>query len=214
MKASKPTRRLAAICLTAVVFFASTSNSRAHCDTLDGPVVKAAERALAERNVNLALIWVQDHDEAEIRRVFDQTLIVRALSPAARDLADRYFFETLVRLHRAGEGAPYTGLKPAGRDPGLAITTGDKALETGELGPVLHLLSSALNRGLREHFNDTLGKRRFAPGDIAAGRAYVQAYVSYIHYVEAVHQAIQAATHAHPASEKPQAAMTTSHDRH
>jgi hypothetical protein len=31
----------------------------AHCDSLDGPVVKAAQAALRTRNVNLILIWVQ-----------------------------------------------------------------------------------------------------------------------------------------------------------
>jgi Family of unknown function (DUF6448) len=101
----------------------------AHCDGLDGPVVKAAQRALETKNPALVLIWVQAEDEAEIRTAFDQTLAVRALSPAAKGLADRFFFETLVRVHRAGEGASYTGLKPAGRDLGPAIPAFDKALE-------------------------------------------------------------------------------------
>jgi hypothetical protein len=86
-----------------------------HCDGMDGPVVQAAQRALAKGDVNLVLIWVQANDEAEIRKVFAKTLAVRKLNPEARELADLYFFETLVRIHRAGEGALYTGLKPAGR---------------------------------------------------------------------------------------------------
>jgi hypothetical protein len=90
----------------------------AHCDGLDGPVVKAAQRALETRNPALALIWVQEKDEREIQNAFDQALAVRELSPQAKALADRFFFETLVRVHRAGEGAPFTGLKPAGRDLG------------------------------------------------------------------------------------------------
>jgi hypothetical protein len=47
-------------------------------------------------------------------------LCVRTLDLEAKALADRYFFETLVRLYRAGEGAAYKGLKPAGRDLGAA----------------------------------------------------------------------------------------------
>ena len=93
----------------------------AHCDGLDGPVVKAAQRALETRNPALVLIWVQEKDEPEIRNVFAQTLAVRVLNPQARELADRFFFETLVRVHRAGEGAPFTGLKPAGRDLGPTL---------------------------------------------------------------------------------------------
>lgn len=103
-------------------FVALSSNLvSAHCDGMDGPVVIAAQKALAKQDVNLVLIWVQKEDEQELRDVFDQTLRIRELSAEARELADRYFFETLVRIHRAGEGAPYTGLKPAGRDLGPAI---------------------------------------------------------------------------------------------
>lgn len=96
----------------------------AHCDSLDGPVVKAAQRALDTRNPAFALIWVQEKDEPEIRSTFERTLAVRALSPQAKALADRFFFETLVRVHRAGEGAPFTGLKPDGLDLGPAISGG------------------------------------------------------------------------------------------
>ena len=88
-----------------------------HCDGMDGPVVKAAQKALEIGNVNLVLIWVQKADETEIRNAFAQTMQVRKLSPEAKALADRYLFEALVRLHRVGEGAPYTGLKPAGKEP-------------------------------------------------------------------------------------------------
>ena len=84
---------------------AAPARARAHCDSLDGPVVKAALEALDTRNPAYALIWVTAADEPEIRSAFERTLAVRALGPQARDLADRFFLETLVRVHRAGEGA-------------------------------------------------------------------------------------------------------------
>jgi hypothetical protein len=80
---------------------------------LDHPVVKAAQRALDTRNLSQVLIWVQADDEPEIRAAFEHTLVVRALSPQGKELTGRYFFETVVRVHRAGEGASYTGLKRA-----------------------------------------------------------------------------------------------------
>src|SRR3990172_4215306 len=83
-----------------------------HCDSMDGPVISAARKALESRNVNLVLSWILESDEPEIRRVFDHAVAVRKLDPAAKELADRFFFETLVRVHRAEEGAPFTGLKP------------------------------------------------------------------------------------------------------
>src|SRR5688572_6649736 len=114
------------ICLTS-----TSSIVRAHCDALDGPVVQAAQKALATGNINLVLIWVQKNDEAEINRAFNKALTVRKLTAEAKELADLYFFETLVRVHRAGEGAPYTGLRPAGQDLDPAIPIADAALRDG-----------------------------------------------------------------------------------
>jgi Family of unknown function (DUF6448) len=85
-----------------------------HCDTLDGPVIGLARKALEAGNVNLVLPWVRAEDERELRRAFEHALAVRKLGAEACELADTHFFETLVRIHRASEGAPYTGLKPAG----------------------------------------------------------------------------------------------------
>jgi hypothetical protein len=85
--------------------------------------------------VNLVLIWVAKADEPEIREAFQKTVATRSLNRQARELADMYFFETLVRIHRAGEGEPYTGLKPAGRELGPAIPTADKALKSPKLEP-------------------------------------------------------------------------------
>ena len=101
----------------------------AHCDRLDGPVVTAARHALEKNDVTGVLIWVQKKDEAGIRQAFERTVAVRQLGSRARDLADMCFFETLVRVHRAGEGAPYTGLKPAAQDLEPAISGADRALE-------------------------------------------------------------------------------------
>jgi hypothetical protein len=142
----------------------------AHCDGMDGPVVKAAQRALAKGNVNLALICVQANDEPEIRKVFAKTMAVRKLNAEARELADLYFFETLVRIHRAGEGAPYTGLKPAGRDLGPAIPAADNAIETGAVEPLVKLITSESANGIRERFQKATAAKKFNAEDVKAGR--------------------------------------------
>jgi hypothetical protein len=169
----------------------------AHCDGLDGPVVKAAQAALETRNPELVLIWVQPADEPEIRVAFDETLTVRALSPQAKALADRYFFETVVRVHRAGEGAPYTGLKPAGRDLSPAIPAADKAIDEGSVEPVVTLLAGAMQAALRDRFKETVAAKAFTPGDVAAGREYVKVYVEFIHYVERLYEAATMAAPGH-----------------
>ncbi len=169
--------------------------SLAHCDGLDGPVVKAAQWALETGNVNAVLIWVPKRDEDEIRRAFKETLAVRALGSQARVLADLYFFGTVVRIHRAGEGAPYTGLKPAGRNLGPAIPAADQALADRSVEPLLKLVGAKVQEGIREHFEQASAKANFTTEDVDAGREYVEAYVAFIHYVEGIYEATQTAAH-------------------
>ena len=171
-----------------VIAFFMPRTALAHCDTMDGPVVKAAQRALATRNVNLALIWVQEKDESEIRERFRQTLAVRKLGREARKLADNYFFETLVRLHRAGEGEPYTGIEPAGTDLGPVIPVADKALLDGSLNALLKLFPPAEGAEIQTRFRDTIARKRFNDNDVEAGRVYVKAYVSFLHYLEHLYE--------------------------
>ena len=174
-----------------------SAQASAHCDGMDGPVVKAAQAALAKGDVNLVLIWVRKDDEADIRRAFDQAVAVRKLSAQARDLADTYFFETLVRIHRAAEGAPFTGLKPAGRDLGPAIPAADQALNSGNLVPLTNLLVEQTRAGLLERYKQALAAKNFKTQDISAGREYVERYVTFIHYVEGVFESATRPVHGH-----------------
>lgn len=176
-----------------------------HCDTLDGPLVALARKAVAERNVNLVLPWVRPQDEAEVRHAFEHAQAVRDLGPKARSLADTHFFETLVRIHRAGEGAPFTGLKPAGLDLGPAVPAADRALETGSPDAVIKLLMDAVSAGVRARFRAAMERKAFERNDVAAGREYVEAYVPYVHYVERLWNAATAAAHGHYAGHEPQA---------
>lgn len=112
-------------------------------------------------------------------------------------MADRYFFETLVRVHRAGEGAPYTGLKPAGRDLGPAIPLADKAVATGSERDLAAFAAQEVENGIHRKFADLQRKRNFRPDDLAAGRDYVASYVTFVHYVEGLHQAAEAAAAGH-----------------
>lgn len=167
----------------------------AHCDGWDGPVVLDAQKALAKGDLNLVLLWVQKGDEAAIREAFARTLEVRKAGGESQRLADQFFFETLVRLHRAGEGASYLGLKPAGRDLGPAIPAGDQALETGDLKPVWKLLSDTAHQRLHNRFDEALKAKAFPSTDLEAGRKFVAAYVSYIHYVEGLYGAAKGSAH-------------------
>lgn len=200
-----PFRRSFAV-IAAVAALSWGTAAQAHCDTLDGPVVGQARKALDTGNVNLVLGWVQKKDESEVRSAFQKSVAVRKTGGAAKDLADTYFFETLVRVHRAGEGAPYTGLKPAGEiEP--AIAAADKSIETGQLEPVAKLVIDRTKEGLHGQFDAVAAKKKYNPNDVAAARAYVGAYVEYVHYVERLYNAAGNPETAH-AQEVPAAAKT------
>lgn len=157
--------------------------ARAHCDTLDGPVVKTARAALDAKDVAPALAWVKPAGEAEIRAAFQAAVQARAARPASRQASDARFFETLVRVHRAGEGAEYTGLKPAGAGLTDGLKAADAGIEKGDAAAVERVLVEAARSGVRHRFA-ALSALRPPGADVAAGRRWVEAYVEYVHYVE------------------------------
>ena len=195
--------------LAALVMVGLPRVAAAHCDTLDGPVVATARLALARGDVTPVLRWVKQEHEPEIRSAFARTLAVRGKGPDAKELADTYFFETLVRVHRAGEGAPYTGLKPAGTDLGPAVAGADAALESGSIEGLVGLVTGDVAAGIRERFARTAAARKHADDSVEAGREYVEAYVDYVHYVERLHVVVGGGAH-HDAPE-PAAAQHHEH---
>ena len=161
---------------------------RALCDALDDPVVTDARAAIDAGDLAPVWKWIAVADEPEVRAAFQQTLAVRSLSPEARGLADRAFYGTVVRLHRASEGAPYTGLKLAGTDPGEAIRSADAALESGSLDALRALILRNVERGLEERFEAARCARDHAEHDAAAGRHSVHAYVEFVHFAQRLHE--------------------------
>jgi hypothetical protein len=193
---SARTRLVLALAVGALL---SAAVARAHCDTLDGPVVTEARAALAAGDVTPLLKWVRSEDEPEIRAAFARTLAVRSGGDAARELADTWFFETLVRVHRTGEGAPYTGLEPAGTAVDPAVRLADRALETGSTAALVEGVTSSVREGLERRFAEASARRKHAAESVEAGRAYVASYVEFVHYAERLHQAAVGSAHADPA---------------
>ena len=161
-----------------------TSTSLAHCDTKDGPVVAAAIKALKHNNINYALIWVNPAYEKELREAFRNTRKVRVLSPEARKLADNYFFETLVRLHRMGEGMTYTGIKPAGTPVDKKILAADKAIALGSLAPLNELVPADKQVELKKRFDKVMSLKNYDVNNVTSGREYIEAYIQFFHFAE------------------------------
>lgn len=166
-----------------------------HCDSLDGPVVTAARRALDAAEVALVLPFVPEHAEAEVSAMFDTVLPVRTLGNNARDVADRLFFETVVRLHRAGEGAAYTGLKPAGLPHGPVIPLAERAIETGSPEPVAEFLTRMLHDELKRRLELVSTLAASKDRSIQDARRYVEAMLGFVVYNHHLLRALQAPAH-------------------
>ncbi|SFN28546.1 DUF6448 family protein [Marinobacter pelagius] len=171
-------------------------NAQAHCDAMDGPVITEARAALDAGDVTPLLKWVPAEDEAEIRRVFADVRDIRGQSEKVRKIADKHLFATLVKVHRASEGAPFTGIKPAGNiDPGLKAA--DAALSNGEIDQLIANITRKIETGIRERYDQAHSSSASADQSVKEGRHFVTDYVDYIHYVEAVHGAAGAGKHGH-----------------
>lgn len=174
----------------------------AHCDGVDGPVAAAAQRALETGNVNVALPYAPASAEAEIVAMFELARRVRADGGDAQALADRTFMETVVRLHRMGEGASFTGLRPAGTDYGPMVPAAERALETRDLSEIKAILTEEVEHGLAERLAhlDELGDVEIEPSDyddVAAARERISAELDFIIYAEGLRQAVAGAEAAH-----------------
>lgn len=161
-----------------------------HCDGLDGPVVTDARTALAAKDVTIVLKWLPEKDEQTIKDVFKQVLEVRKHDDASRELADRYFFETLVRLHREYEGAAFTGLRPAGDKVHPAIARADASLIEGDVDELARDIAHAVESSIRQKFSETLEANAKKENSVQSGREYVENYVKFVHYVKYLHDAV------------------------
>lgn len=153
-----------------------------HCDTRDGPVVRAAIMALKTGNINHVLIWIPRESEKELKNIFEKTLRARKTGKEAQEVADDWFFENAIRLHRAGEGAPYTGMKPAGLSEGPVVPVAEKAIETGDPAGTIQLITKTVEEDLTHRFHHVMAKKKFDVNDVASGREYIEAFIGWVVY--------------------------------
>ena len=164
---------------------------------MTGPVVRAARVALERNDVTPLLVWVMEAQENEVRRAFEKTMAVRSLNAAAQELADRYFLETIGRLHRAGVAEPFTGLKDAAEKDDV-VESAEEALESGVIDHLVKRVTDRVAVGIRERFARAMAAQESADRDVAAGRRYVQTYIEFTHYIEALGSGSQARKSSEP----------------
>lgn len=201
----KKKRRTRVLVVSLSIFsllFLSTNVTLAHCDTMDGPVIKDAKIAIERNNINYVLKWIQPQDENELKDAFLLMMKVRKLNPDAMVLADKYFLETLVRLHRSGEGVPFTGVKPSGTPIDEKILAADKSIETRNLSPLKGLVPKELIPELEERFDKVMSLKDYDVNNIEAGRAYIESYVQFSKYAEGEEENHNVVVHQQGTSQK------------
>ena len=159
----------------------------AHCDTPEGPVIPVVHKALDSGSLTPALQWIKPQYEQEVKAAFDRAQSVRGQSDSARELADTYFTDVFVRLHRLGEGETFNGIKPAGTNPEPIVAAADAAIASGNDDAVVKLITEAITHKIHQQFVDTRELHGKADQSVADGRKFVDAYVKYIHFVSHIH---------------------------
>lgn len=162
----------------------------------------------AGNNVNYVLKWVQPEFEEEITQIFNLSMKVKDLSPEAKELSEQYFFGNLVRIHRAGEGAPFTGLKPSGTPIDEKVQAADKSIELGNLSPFDNLIEEDKMPELTERFENAMALKNFDVNDVDAGREYIEAYVKFFKFAEGEEDEAHGTVDAHGAEETREASVT------
>jgi hypothetical protein len=185
---------MAAIVAAGLLSFSYSAT--AHCDALDGPVAKVVQKALENGNINPVLAYAPATAETEIRAAFERSRKVRSLGPDAKALADYAFMETVIRLHRAGEGAPYTGLKPAGADYGPVIPAAEHAVQSGDLTKLKAVLVEQIEHALHERLANARKFQRISlepktAAEVPHVRERVSAELGFITFAETLRQAAQ-----------------------
>lgn len=150
---------------------------------------------MEKEDVNLILPYVKEDASADVTAAFEKALRARKANAAAREVADLYFYETAVRLHRAGEGAPYTGLKPAGLDVGPVIPVAEKAIESGSPDALIRTLTDTLRHEVQHRFERMQHLRDHRPDDVAKAREYVEAMLGLEVYSHQLYQAMKSSPH-------------------
>ncbi len=163
--------------------------SFAHCDSYDGPVIQDALKALKSENVSYVMKWIEPKHEPAIANLFNKTVGLKNGDADIYSIVEKHFLETLVRLHREGEGAPYTGLKPAGSATPL-VQMADNSIAKKDVETLLGKVANHIRNVITEKYEKVAALSKVKDNSVAEGRAYVAAYVDYTHTLEAIERVL------------------------
>jgi hypothetical protein len=152
-------------------------------DLGEGPVIKAARRALKTGNMNYVLVWVPEESEKKLKNLFEKTFCEQRAGKDGQNIAIGWYFETVSRLHCAGERALFTCMKNAGPDESTVILKAERAIETGDEKEIAEFVPKNYEDDFRHRFRDVMEKKNYAMNNVTAGRVYVAAFIDFIRYL-------------------------------
>lgn len=185
--------------MAAIILVSVASPVFSHCDSEDGPIVPAIRTALDNGDITPLLKWLAADDEAEIKDLFTRVRALRTQTEEAREIADQLFIETFIRVHRASEGAPYTGIKEAGTTPPIFAEL-DEALESGSVDDLADEIADRVRKNIVKRFDHAVELSKLQDHSVEAGREFVEAYVTYIHFVEGLLNYLSSSAESHHAT--------------
>jgi len=180
---------IALMCGVVLLIFAQ--DVLAYFDSYDGPIAKDARRALEDGDVTPVLKWVNKDAEPEVEKSFNEALQVRGMNPQVKEMSEKNFLETVVRLHLQAEGESFTGLKPMGTPPQPYVREADNAIDRGHVDNLVKQMGDQAVLGIKHRFADAFERKGKKDLSVEAGRAYVRAYIEFIRYLEELDRAIK-----------------------
>ena len=161
-----------------------------HPHSRNGPLMKAAQMALVTGNVNYVLLWVPEESENTLKNLLEKTCCERSARKNMQNRAIDWYFDTVNQFHSANKGALYPYLKPGGRDESLIAVKVERAIESGNFEEIIEIIPDTHAADVRERFHHVMDKSNFDRNNIAAGRAYVSAFIDFLTYVYTIRTCI------------------------
>jgi hypothetical protein len=150
------------------------------CNQHDGPVTRAAKRALETGNAQYILIWIQKESENTVKNLLERACCERTTRKDSHQRTTDWFFETVNRLHSAYYGPCNLDISTKSREEKEIILLVERACESGNVEELLTIIPDASAVEMRQCFEDVMKKRDYGGKNSAAGRVYISAVVDFI----------------------------------
>ena len=145
----------------------------------NGPVRKAAEMALVTGDADYVLLWVLKESENTLKNLLEKTCCERNSQKYVQNNSPDWYFETVNRLFERSWKTDFSGRDSGGFDENPIVRMVQRAIESGEINELCRIVPQPERDDLMQRFIDLIHKRNYDLHNLAAGRAYVSAFLDF-----------------------------------